>query len=343
MHVAERMQRPQGYTTRPYTGRDDHPPMTRVLAEYRQHLGDPELPTVEQFDRDYVRLDGCDVDNDIAIIETADDEVVGYVRASFEDLEHDDGHVRDLIVFSPTQPDHIERSLFEPLVEAQERHMRPWADGVARARLRAYAPHPGPDRAATGEAAWLEALGYVATEWEASLVRPDLDDIPDRRLPEGVELRPVTADQLRTILDAHMEAFRGEWDFKEATENDYAEIMEFPYLDPSLWKVAWAGEAVVGQVKSYINPGENAVRGYRRGYTEYISTHHDWRNLGIAGALLAMSLGELRDRGMTEAALGVDTNNPGGAFQLYTSLDFELQSYEAVYTKPVAGSPSPSP
>jgi len=38
---------------------------------------------------------------------------------------------------------------------------------------------------------------------------------------------------------------------------------------------------------------------------------------------------------MTEAALGVDTNNPGGAFQLYTSLGFELVAYEVVYTKPI--------
>ncbi len=103
-----------------------------------------------------------------------------------------------------------------------------------------------------------------------------------------------------------------------------------------MWKVAWAGDIVVGQVKSYINRDENAARGYRRGYTEYISTHHDWRNRGIAGALLGMSLRELKDRGMTEAALGVDTNNPGGAFQLYTGLGFELQAYEAVYTKPIA-------
>ena len=34
---------------------------------------------------------------------------------------------------------------------------------------------------------------------------------------------------------------------------------------------------------------------------------------------------------MTEAALGVDTNNAGGAFQLYTGLGFELQAYTAVY------------
>lgn len=63
--------------------------------------------------------------------------------------------------------------------------------------------------------------------------------------------------------------------------------------------------------------------------------HADWRNRGIAGALLAMSLSELDARGMTEAALGVDTDNPGGALHLYTSLGFELQTYEAVYDKPV--------
>jgi ribosomal protein S18 acetylase RimI-like enzyme len=88
-------------------------------------------------------------------------------------------------------------------------------------------------------------------------------------------------------------------------------------------------------VKTYVNTDENDARGIRRGYTEFISTHRDWRNRGIAGTLLAWSLAELRERGMTEAALGVDTNNPGGAFELYTSLGFELVAYEAVYTRPV--------
>ncbi len=111
--------------------------------------------------------------------------------------------------------------------------------------------------------------------------------------------------------------------------------MDVPHRDETLWKIAWAGDTVVGQVKSYINSDENAERGYRRGYTEYISTHREWRNRGIAGALLAMSLREIKQRGMTEAGLGVDTNNPGGAFQLYTGLGFQLRSYEAAYTKPI--------
>ena len=143
-------------------------------------------------------------------------------------------------------------------------------------------------------------------------------------------------EQVLPIWEAHWEAFRGEWDFKEPNAAEIEAEMIEPQHDPALWKIAWAGDTIVGQVKSFISHEENAERGYLRGYTEYISTHHQWRNRGIAGTLLAMSLHELKDRGMTEAALGVDTNNPGGAFQLYTSLGFELQSYEAVYHKPIA-------
>ncbi len=310
--------------------------MTAILAAYREVLGDLEVPTVEQLDVGYAHLDDCDPETDIYVLELDDGTVVGYGRASFEDLERDDGRLRDCVVFGPTLPEHLGRELFDAVVDGQEAHMRPWTAGVERARYRAYAAHPGPDMAPTGEAAWLEALDYRATEWEASLVRPHLDDIPERSLPDGVELRPVTPDQLRTIVEAHYEAFRGEWDFKEMTENDVAELLAEPTRDETMWKVAWAGDAVVGQVQSYINHDENRQRGYLRGYTENISVHRDWRNRGIAGTLLAWSLEEVKRRGMTEAALGVDTNNPGGAFQLYTGLGFELQTYSAVYTKAIA-------
>lgn len=303
--------------------------MVRVLRAHREHEGQEEFPTVEQFTRTYAHLDDCDPDRDIAIIEL-DGDVVAYTRASFEDVE---GGLRDLVVFTPTSPEHLAEPLVGALIDGNEAHMLEWASGPTR--YRAYAAREAPDQPATAVAAWLESRGYTATEWSAHLVRPTLDDIPTRALPDPVEVRPVTPEAVRPILEAHFEAFRGEWDFREPTENDFAEFIDDPDLDTSLWKVAWAGDTVVGQVKSYVNADENRQRGYLRGYTEDISTHADWRNRGIAGALLASSLEALRSRGMTEAALGVDTNNPGGAFHLYTSLGFELRSYEAVYTKPV--------
>ncbi len=331
VHLADRLHVPPPYVARPYRGPSDHSAIAEVLGAHRRARGDTEMPTVAQIDLTYAHLRDCDPELDIAIVECAG-QVVGYTRASFEDL---DSGTRDCVVFGPVVPEHLDLGLWTAIVDANEEHMAAWAVEVDRAQYRAYADHPGPGLDPTGEAAWLEARGYVATEWGASLERPHLDDIPQRTLPDGVELREVQPEQLRAIFDAHWEAFRGEWDFRETSEADWVEFVEHPYRDTTLWKVAWAGASVVGQVKPYVNHEENALRGAQRGYTEDISTHRDWRNRGIAGTLLAWSLQELRDRGLTEAALGVDTNNPGGAFQLYTSLGFELVAYEAVYSKPI--------
>jgi ribosomal protein S18 acetylase RimI-like enzyme len=323
------MNLPAPYAARPYRGPQDHPAMAQSLGEYRQHAGVSEKPTAEQFDVTYAHLTNCDPAADVAIIE-ADGEPVGYVRTSWRELA--DG-TRDLMLFSPLRPRHLRQPLFVALLAAQESHTRPLADGVISARFCIFAPHPGPGKERSNEAAWLEGLGYEAIRFGASLVRADLDTIPDLPLPEGVEMRATTPNMFRQIFEAHWEAFRGDWDFEELTEDDYQQFVDDPLRDESLWKIAWAGDTVVGQVKSFISEQENSAMGYRRGYTEYISTHAGWRNRGIAGALLAASLRELKVRGMTEAALSVDTSNPGGAFQLYTKLGFQLRAYEAAYAK----------
>jgi mycothiol synthase len=325
------MDLPAPYVARPYRGPQDHPAMASILGEYHQHAGTSEQPTAEQFDNTYANLTNCDTSIDVVVIES-DGEPVGYVRTNWEELA--DG-ARDYVVFSPLRPAHLDQPLFDALLSAQESHLRPMAAGITSARFRAYAPHPGPGKEPTNESAWLEARGYEAIRFAAALVRGDLEDIPDLSLPEGVEMRTATPDMFRQIFEAHWEAFRGDWDFQELAEEDYQQFVDDPLRDETMWKIAWAGDTVVGQVKSFINDEENAAMGYRRGYAENISTHAEWRNMGIAGALLAASLREIKARGMTEAALGVDTSNPGGAFQLYTKLGFQLQAYEAAYAKPL--------
>ncbi len=179
----------------------------------------------------------------------------------------------------------------------------------------------------------LESFGYRITQRFAELVRPHLDDIPDGPLPEGVEIRPVEEAHLRTIFDADGEAMRDHWGHYEPTDGDWQGFLEFPHRDESLWKVAWADDKVVGQVRGFINEEENEEVGRRRGWCEFISTDRDWRKKGVATALICATLREFKERGMTESALGVHVENPNMALRLYTSLGFEVDSQGATYER----------
>ncbi|MDH5373052.1 MAG: GNAT family N-acetyltransferase [Acidimicrobiia bacterium] len=189
------------------------------------------------------------------------------------------------------------------------------------------------DNASVGGAALIEANGYSAIQHGATLVRPNLDDIPEGPLPTGLEIRPVTEDQLRTIWEADIEAFRDHWGFSEPTEKDWQAFLDFPQRDESLWKVAWEGDRVAGQVRSFISDFENRENNRQRGWTEFISTAREWRAKGLATALICESLRELKRRGMEEAALGVHVENPHGAYRLYQSLGFEVISFGTTYEK----------
>ena len=103
----------------------------------------------------------------------------------------------------------------------------------------------------------------------------------------------------------------------------------------SLWKVAFAGDAVVGQVLNHINAAENATLNRKWGYTESISVQRDWRRQGIARALIAESMRMFRDMGMEYAALGVHTTNPNGAFPLYEGLGYRVTNLSWQMRKPL--------
>ena len=155
-------------------------------------------------------------------------------------------------------------------------------------------------------------------------------------MPEGLEVRPAKPEHYRVIWEADVEAFRDHWGFSEPTEDDYQRWLNNPViLQPELWKIAWDGDKVAGQVKSFINHEENEVYNRKRGWTEFISVRRPWRRRGLARSLLVQSLHAVKEAGMTEAALGVHIENPNGAFRLYENVGFRLAKHFTVYRKPI--------
>jgi mycothiol synthase len=188
----------------------------------------------------------------------------------------------------------------------------------------------------TGHRALLAAAGFETVRHFFLMLRTGLDDVPDVALPEGLEIRPVAEDHWRTIFDAENEAFRDHWGHREMTDADFRRTYGAAELDTDLWVVAWDEDQVAGVVQTWVWPEENERLRVSRGWLERISVRRAWRRRGLARAMTAASLVKLHQRGLAEAMLGVDSENPNGALGLYEGLGFGVYSRAAAYERPLA-------
>jgi len=193
-------------------------------------------------------------------------------------------------------------------------------------------------KAADSEKDWISVLtseGYGAFRYSFKMVRPNLENVPNLPLPEGIEVRPVEPEHYQAIISAWNEAIKDMRSQIPMSNEVFQAFQKLPIFDPSIWQIAWHENAIVGTVMNYINEQENMEYKRKRGYVEGISVQRPFRGRGIAKALIARSFGVLKDRGMTEAALGVDAENPSGAVSLYKKMGFQTQKRTVSYKKPM--------
>ena len=315
-----------GLRFRFFRGESDFPHMARLINVTKGADGVERTESAETIATGYKHLHNCDPYQDLLFAEI-DGEPVGYSRVWWE-LQENGQHVYQSFAF--LDPAWRRRGIGQAILNWDIERLRVIAAGH---ESQVKVLRSGADGLAVGARALLEANGFKPTTYGAEMSRSLLDDLPDASLPPGLEVRPVEPGHLRSIWEADVDAFRDHWGSRPPTESDWEAFLDRPFKDPSLWKVAWKGDRVVGQVRSFINPEENREYNRLRGYTEDISTVKEWRKRGLAKALICQSLRVLRDRGMHEAALGVHAENPTGAFQLYLGLGYEVLTTSSTYER----------
>ncbi len=296
--------------------------------------GVEEAQTGEELSAEHLRLDDFDVARDVLVAEV-DGSIAGYAVGYRV--------VRDGVVtgesWGAVDPGFRRRGLGTSLFEATRRRLSSelTADLRPGAReLRSFSMD-----AEAGNLALLADRGFVPIRFGFEMRRFLTGVLPERSLPEGIELRPVTPDQHRAIFDADNEAFEDHWGHRPPGEGDFVVRFEGPSVDTSLWCVAWDGDQVAGVVMNAIYRHENDQLGVRRGWLDHVSVRRPWRGRGLAKAMCTASLRVLRERGMDEAWLGVDGENPMGALALYEGLGFTVARRWQAYGRPVHG-PAPA-
>jgi mycothiol synthase len=310
----------------------DYRRMNQIANAVRVAQHDPFFTSDEQFQRFYEHIERCDLTRDLFLAEL-DGHLIAYVRVGWHD--EPDARVYEPIVFlDPAVP---AGPIFDALFDLAEHRLAEIAE--------THGPGPKVARTSVTDAApvleaAMRARGYQPVRHFYLMVRPSLDDLPDAPMPAGLEIRDVRPEDMQTIFDAEVEAFRDHWGFTEPGAAERDQFFTDPVQsDTSLWRVAWDGPQVAGMVRSFIHEEQNERLGQRRGWVEHISVRRPWRRRGLARALIAASFPLLRDRGMTEAALGVDTQNESGAVGIYERCGFRVVSRSSEYDRPLGVDP----
>jgi mycothiol synthase len=323
----------QGLQLRGFRGEQDFPAMLGVIHACASADGLERAENLEDIRNNYAHLHHCDPYTDMLMAE-AGGELVGYARCWWEvegsgrwvgfEFGNVVPHWRHMGIGSILLQ-FIEGRLCTIARQLKENGELPVS---APCLLDNYVSSSEKDRAHL-----LEHRCYHAVRYSFDMLRPDLEDIPDLPLPPGVEVRPVMPEHLRLIWEASNEAFRDHWGYIPDPWEEYERLQDDPDFDPSLWRVAWQGDQVAGMVLSFIDKDQNEKFGRKRGFTENICVRRPWRRQGLAKALIALSLKALKQRGMTEAGLGVDSENISGALNLYKFMGYQVIKQGTIYRK----------
>jgi mycothiol synthase len=321
-----------GLSARFFSDASDYAPLAALFRAASEADDVPWQPTAQQVQLEFDAEDGADPVHDVVLVE-----VGGHlVAATGVERAIRDG-TPNYEMWGSVDPAFRRRGIGTWLMawaldRARERASR--EDPLVAVKLASFS-----EDNEIGHRALLAGVGLEPVRHFFLMRRPlseaMSEAIPDAPLPDGLEIRPVTQDQWRAIFDAENEAFRDHWGHREGTERAFQTTYAHDELDTSLWVVAWDGDQIAGVVQNWIWPEENRALGVERGWLEHISVRRPWRRRGLARAITAESLRRFRDRGLEDAMLGVDSENPNGALGLYEGLGFALRSRAAAYRRPL--------
>jgi GNAT superfamily N-acetyltransferase len=318
-----------GLDFRGFQGESDFPAMIKIIEAASESDHEERSITLLDIKNDYAHLTNCDPAEDMIIAEIHGTPIA-YSRVDWYQEENPNDRIYAHFVY--IHPDRREKGVETAMITWCESRLKTIASQHPHDSNRFLQTYSSDRKPRFNQL--LESMGYQRTRYFFEMSRP-LEDIPEAELPKDVEVRPVMKADIRKIWDASIEAFRDHWGFAEPKEEDFIGYQESKYFQPDLWQVAWHGDQVVGSVMNYIDHDYNGKYHKKRGWTEEITTHRDWRRKGIAGALIVRSMHMHKNLGMTEVALGVDTSNLTGAHKLYSRLGYQQDKTMITYRKPI--------
>ena len=174
------------------------------------------------------------------------------------------------------------------------------------------------------------AAGFEPVRSVAHMLLPASAPTPRATLPPELQLRAIRADEDQDVVDALNRNWAGTWNFVaiplEMLQEDLVGQREGMLLAVD------AADRIVATCHAvYDRRGQNPD-GNPRAWISNLTVDHNYRQRGIARAMLATGIAHLRARGAASITLGVDASDPA-PFRLYRSVGFEVVTSQEAWDK----------
>jgi mycothiol synthase len=187
-----------------------------------------------------------------------------------------------------------------------------------------------------GHAALYTKRGYRPIRWYQDMRRRLAEPLPARPMPDGIRLAGWSAEIDDELRETHSRVFEDHWGSEPFTPEEWRlRFTGSPAFRPDLTVTAWQDDCLVGYVIGYHATGDIEATGRREGWLGQVGTRREWRGRGLASALMVHVMRLMREAGMDDAMLDVDSDNPSGAAGLYERLGFRTERRTIRYEKAI--------
>lgn len=242
--------------------------------------------------------------------------------AAVRQAPDDEGSVR-VFLDGDVSPEYRRRGLGTVLLDwqvARARQLLARSDRLVPGRIVANAEENLPD-----SVHMLVTRGFRPQRWYFDLRRDLSLEIPTLELDRSLEIVPWNEELDEQCRLAHNDAFELHWGSEPASAETWAQNQDFLTPEWSFLALDKSSDRakVVGYLLSSRYEQDWACLGWTEGYIEMLGVRQQWRNRGIATALVARALEVYQTDGIEYAAVGVDAAAPSKTYGLFSNLDFE--------------------
>ena len=306
--------------------RSDLPEIAALLSEGLSFDGLVFVQTAEELAEEF---DGtyCSLNHDV-IVAIYESSIIGVGYTIFLPSEIKEERC---YIFGTTKPEYRNNGVGTAVMKWATEH----GESLLRSTKRTLPKYLRSDMSATNSSAGslFQSFNMSPVRWNDDLII-DLADSPEVFTSLGYSIVAWDSSRDEEARVVKNLAFMDHWGSTPTSKDGWEQLVHgsTARLDQSFFALD-SNHNIVGLLLSHRYESDDEALGKRIGWIDKLATLAEHRKQSIGKSLITHALAAYQRDGLTHAALDVDTENPTGAYGLYTSVGFSTFRGSVTYER----------